>query len=154
MSSRQRGTAMVELAILMPLLVIMVFGVVELGRALYQQQVVTKVATTAARYMSRSYGVVDAACATTGEWATRLAEARTLAVTGGDGAPVVANLKTGDIAVSVIARTLPAPSSPECVVRVDLQTPFNGVFGDTLIPLTDIGRVKLNARVEEVYIGE
>jgi len=49
---RQRGIAAVELAIVLPLLLAIVFGVTELGRAMYQYDALTKAARAAARYLS------------------------------------------------------------------------------------------------------
>jgi len=55
---RQQGTAMVEFALILPMLLILIFTVTELGRAFYQYNVLTKSVREAARYLSvRAAGV-------------------------------------------------------------------------------------------------
>ena len=55
---RQQGTAMVEFALMLPMLLILIFTVTELGRAFYQYNVLTKSVREAARYLSvRAAGV-------------------------------------------------------------------------------------------------
>jgi Flp pilus assembly protein TadG len=54
---RQRGVAAVEFAIVLTLLVTIVFGITEFGRAMYQYDTLTKSARAAARYLA----VYDAA---------------------------------------------------------------------------------------------
>jgi len=55
---RQQGTAMVEFALILPMLLILIFTVTELGRAFYQYNVLAKSVREAARYLSvRSPGV-------------------------------------------------------------------------------------------------
>lgn len=55
---RQQGTAMVEFALVLPMLLILIFTVTELGRAFYQYNVLAKSVREAARYLSvRSPGV-------------------------------------------------------------------------------------------------
>ena len=55
---RQQGTAMVEFALILPMLLILTFTVTELGRAFYQYNVLAKSVREAARYLSvRSPGV-------------------------------------------------------------------------------------------------
>jgi hypothetical protein len=49
---RQRGTAIVEFALILPLLLVLTFTVTELGRAFYQYNVLTKSVREAARYLS------------------------------------------------------------------------------------------------------
>lgn len=51
-SSKQQGVAAIEFAILLIPMVIMAFGVTELGRALYQYNTLAKAARDAARYLS------------------------------------------------------------------------------------------------------
>ncbi|NEX61045.1 TadE/TadG family type IV pilus assembly protein [Noviherbaspirillum galbum] len=52
MTSRQNGVALVEFALILPLLLILTFIVTEFGRALYQYNTITKSVRDAARYLS------------------------------------------------------------------------------------------------------
>jgi len=55
---RQQGTAMVEFALVLPILLILTFTVTEFGRAFYQYNVLAKSVREAARYLSvRTAGV-------------------------------------------------------------------------------------------------
>lgn len=56
----QRGVAAVELGLVLMLLMIIVFGITELARALYQYDALTKSARAAARYLA-VYDASDAA---------------------------------------------------------------------------------------------
>ena len=61
---RQRGSAVVELAIVLPLLLLIFLGTAEFGRALFQYNTLTKTVRDGARYISQnslngSTGVVD-----------------------------------------------------------------------------------------------
>lgn len=88
---KQRGVAAVELGILMVILVPLLFGITEFGRAIYQFNALTKSTRDAARFLS-AQGAGDA---------NDLATARNLAVYGqlGTGTPLVPNLNTGMVVV-------------------------------------------------------
>ena len=61
----QRGVVAVELAILVVPLVLIMFGMLELGRALYQYETLVKAARSAARYISvqaAGIGIPQAKC--------------------------------------------------------------------------------------------
>lgn len=76
--ARQRGVAAVELGFVLIVLVFLVFGITEIGRAVYQYEALTKSARAAARYLGTRmatgadvqlaarclavYGVASAAC--------------------------------------------------------------------------------------------
>lgn len=64
MKNRQRGVAMVELAIVLPLLLAICFGITEFGRAIYTYNTLAKSARDAARYLSTQ------AAADTAAWTT------------------------------------------------------------------------------------
>lgn len=51
-AGRQRGVAAVELAFVMMLLIVIVFGITELARAMYQYDALAKSARAAARYLA------------------------------------------------------------------------------------------------------
>lgn len=52
MKSRQRGVALIELALSIPLLLLLTFMTTEFGRAIYQYNVLTKSVRDAVRYLS------------------------------------------------------------------------------------------------------
>lgn len=60
LKDRQRGVAAVEFGILLFVLVLLVFGITEFGRAIYQYNTLVKATRDAARYLS-SKGAGDAA---------------------------------------------------------------------------------------------
>jgi urea transporter len=52
MKSRQSGVALIEFALILPMLLILTFITTEFGRALYQYNTITKSVRDAARYLS------------------------------------------------------------------------------------------------------
>jgi Flp pilus assembly protein TadG len=91
-SARQRGSAVVELAIVISVMVALAFGVTELGRAIYQYNSLVKATRDAARYLS-GQGPGDPADVT---------KAQCLAVYGNagcTGSPLVPNLTTAMVSV-------------------------------------------------------
>ncbi len=89
---KQRGSALAELALSMGLLVALVFGITEFGRAIYQYDTIAKAARDAARYLStQSPGN-----------ATAIGDATCLAVYGNPsctGNPLVPGLATGMVGI-------------------------------------------------------
>jgi Flp pilus assembly protein TadG len=89
---KQRGIAAIELGILMLILVPLLFGITEFGRAIYQYNALTKSTRDAARFLS-SQGPGDANDLTT---------ARNLVVygrTASSDAPIVPNLTAAMVSV-------------------------------------------------------
>jgi hypothetical protein len=81
----QRGAAIIEFALILPLLLLLTFTVTEFGRALYQYNTITKSVRDAARYLSVQTPN------------THLTEARNLIVfgnTAGTGTPLALGLTT------------------------------------------------------------
>jgi Flp pilus assembly protein TadG len=91
----KRGTAAVELAIVLPFLMIMLFGLIEIGRALYHYHAVTKSVRDATRYLTR----VGMTCAAAGngplanylDSATDETTAKNLVLSGHTSTPVAAS---------------------------------------------------------------
>src|SRR5262245_30743654 len=65
MKKNQRGQAMVELAVCLPLIVLLLLGVVEVSYALLDQHVVTKLSREGSNLISRDASLADAAVAMT-----------------------------------------------------------------------------------------
>lgn len=88
MKTRQRGAAMVELAMILPVLLLLSFITTEIGRAVYQYNTITKSVRDAVRYLSVQ---------TPG---TGLTEARNLVVygnTAGAGEPLAPGLELSQV---------------------------------------------------------
>ena len=156
----QRGTAMVELAVITPLLVMLLFGFIEIGRALIQTNSLTKAVTTGARYLAREPGAVNDPphCTQGSNWATASAQARLMVAydEGGTGdliLPILPGLDAGG-AVTTATRADVAGTLIVCVVRVTAQTQFAAIFGDSIVPFLNLGPIQINAVAEERYIGE
>jgi hypothetical protein len=88
------GAALVEGAIVLPIVIVLVGGVYEFGYFLYQQQLVTSGVRSAARYLALTPDPTDA---------TIQSDARNLAVAGsiGGGPPRLANWSPSDISIAV-----------------------------------------------------
>ncbi|MDB5854718.1 MAG: pilus assembly protein TadE [Herminiimonas sp.] len=88
MRARQSGVALIELALILPMLLIMTFITTEFGRALYQYNTLTKSVRDAARYLS------------TQSPGTKIVEARNLVVYGntlGTGTPLARGLTVANV---------------------------------------------------------
>ena len=92
MKSKQRGVATLELALVLPLLLAICFGITEFGRAIFTYDTLAKSARSAARYLStQSAGNANA-------WAV----ADNLVVYGnpaGTGSPLVPGLAVSNVTV-------------------------------------------------------
>ena len=152
----QHGAAMVEFAIMLPLIVVLVFGITELGRAIYQQNTLSKAVASGARYMSRSAESVQSDCTQGTNWGASVSNAANLVAFGrqsGTGTALLPDLDASDVSFTLEQRTV-AGSGPACVILATASVPFRAVFGDTLVPFLDLDPVTLNATVEERYHGE
>lgn len=92
--SADRGAALVECALILPVFLALVGGVYEFGFYLYQEQLITSGVRDAARYLS----LIADPTSSTGQM-----EAKNLAVTGSvdGGAPRVAGWSPSDISIEV-----------------------------------------------------
>ena len=156
---------MVEFAIVLPLLVMLLFGITELGRALYQQNTLYKSVSSGARYLARVNGVLtvndEGGCTSVGAWpdTTSLSAAENLIVygnTSGDGAPLLPNLDDSNaVTIAVESRSLIKTDKTvlTCVITVDAEAAFAGFFGEIVIPFTSIETFVIRAETEERYIG-
>jgi Flp pilus assembly protein TadG len=121
--NRQKGVALVEFALVLPLLLILTFITTEYGRALYQYNTITKSVRDAARYLSIQSPN------------THVAEAKNLAVYGnlaGAGTPLAIGLDTGQVQIAWPAPTGAAPVINTVTIRVSGYTfspMFTNAFG-------------------------
>jgi hypothetical protein len=155
--NKHRGAALVELAIVLPVLLMMIFGITELGRALYQLNTLSKSTDAGVRYLSRVWGALNDDCQPTGLWAGGVAGASNYVVFGnaaGQGRPLLPGLGTDGITITAEYGEVPGSEGPACIVRIQASTPFQGVFGENVIPFTRVGTIDLTTQREARYIGE
>ena len=115
---RQRGVAIVEFALILPLLLIMTFVTTEFGRAVYQYNTLAKSVRDAARYLSAQSPN------------THITEARNLAVygnTAGTGTPLALGLTTSHVATPVWATAGTDPVIGVVTVQITGYT-FNSLM--------------------------
>ena len=123
---RQRGAALIELALIMPLLLLLTFITTEFGRAMYEYNTLTKSTRDAVRYLSVQ---------TPG---TKIAEARNLLVFGnnaGEGAPLARGLSLANVPAGSCCTWQAAGADPiinTVTVRISgytFHSLFPSVFG-------------------------
>jgi hypothetical protein len=123
--SRQRGVAIVEFALILPLLLLLTMTVTEFGRALYQYDILAKSVRDAARYLSVQ---------TPG---THTAEARNLVVygnTAGTGTPLALDLTLANVPVPTWQTAGTGPFINTVTIRISgytFRSLFTSVFGIT-----------------------
>lgn len=150
---------MVELAIILPLLLVIFLGIAELGRALLFQHRLTSAVEAGARFAARATGAVDTedCSAAGGAWTTAETSSKQMVTFGqltGGTDPVVPGLSVDDVVVSPVLRTVTGIDDPVCVIRVFASVQYQGIFGTQFIPLLDISQPMLGATSEERYVGE
>ena len=126
---KQKGVALVEFALIVPLLVILIFLTTEFGRAYYQYNTITKGVREAARYLSvRAQGV-------------GVANAKNIIIYGnpaGTGSPLLASLTLSNVPDPVWSSTGSYPVLNTVTVSVTGFTfvPLGGnVFGMNFSPI-------------------
>mgnify|MGYP000190056959 CR=1 FL=1 len=158
---RRQGAVLIEFALVVMMLVVLVFGITELGRALYQWNTLTKAAEVGARYLTRSYGGLDPlTCSPRTGWDARVDEAENLVVYGApipsDGAiPRLPGLTTDMVEIEEPEQVSISSGGgviQACVIKIAVtEVPFDSVVISDLLGFANI---KLSAYAEERYIGE
>ena len=171
---RNRGAVMVEFAIITPILILLVFGITEIGRALYQQNILTHQVQAAARYMARAQGILDEACTQQTTWSSAETAAKNIVVFSSQdtgATPAIPNLETDNVTVTQEVRSIYVADLDEtitaCAISVHAEAIFAGIFGAGLtvpvVPFLGSGTesgwggfssLTLNADAQERYIGE
>ena len=122
--NRQTGIATVEFAIVPPLLLVLLLGVTEIGRAMIRYNALTKAAQEGARYAAAyallgSTGVVDV----TPQLLTEVRNVVVFGNTAGGGRPVLGGLQTAQVNVVDLGGDQ---------VRVDVSYPYQPLIGPVL----------------------
>lgn len=156
---------MVELAIMLPLLLLLLFGITELGRALYQQNMLTQAVELGGRYLARIEGAVtddgSGGCIKSADWSDYESTVENLIKCGGDQSagcaePILPNIKVDYVDVcgpNVTHESCTSPSA--CLITVKATADFNSIFGGDLVavPGFRVEGVTLNAATQQRYIG-
>ncbi|MEA3411729.1 MAG: TadE family protein [Pseudomonadota bacterium] len=141
--ARQRGLAMVEMAITLPLLLFLLVGTTELGRAFYQYTALTKAVRDGARYAAEAVvdntGKIDLALATeNGSSITQNVQSLVVyGTTAGGAPPLLPGLVPGNVVLSAVDAVH---------VRVVANYTFQSMFGGT-IPSFGVGGGDLQSPV-------
>ena len=153
-SRGEQGAAAVEMALVLPLLVILGLGVVELGRTIWQYQVVTKGVRDGVRYLTR----VPITCAGgVGTFNNSndpiVAENLVKSGTRTPSTPILPQYADADFNIGVTCADLPAddPDLGEVrLVRMTIVFPFDEWFAGFL-GLSDL---TFNITHEQIHVGE
>ena len=152
----RRGGAAAELVLTLPILLLVLFGIIEFGRLWHDYQIVNKGVRDAGRYLSR----IDIDCPGAAYTATDIGIARNLAMTGSpNGGPSLVYYWTDPTSVAVAVNCAGvgayagayagAAGIPQ--VTVTATVPFNFAF---LRPFLQRANLTMSARHNEVVIGE
>jgi len=141
--ARQRGTAMAEFVIGAPLLMLLLYCVVELGRAFVQFSLLADAARDADRYLASnalqgSTGVVNISGSVS-------SGARNLAVYGnaaGSGTPLLPGLSVSQVTVA---------SDASNDVSISVAYPYQSLFGGTIPKFFTSGSISTSAMTLNVY---
>lgn len=169
------GSVMVEFAGALVLLLLLVFGITEIGRAIYQLNTLTKSVEAGARYMSRAIGIVtfnpeagapEEQCQVdTDKWNSASEHATNIILYGTEVSGSMSRLPEMSVtSISVTSHVDSALShGGACVIKVSAQALFQSIFSGEQRELPLYGQeVKvgtpqgliLKANAEERYIGE
>lgn len=155
----ERGAALVEFTLVLPLLLVLGAGLSEFGLMLHQQQVITKSVRDAARYAARE-PVVNRICPISGqaEWAGIVADAQNIALSGNlTGSPLLIST-WNNISMVTVSETNPPSTgflSP-CgggtfpVITVTASVPYTGVGFLSFLGLSSFN---LTAAHAEMWTG-
>ena len=100
----RKGGPVVELALILPVLLILLLGMFEFAFLLYQKQLITKGVQDAARFAARNTSLIEnGTCPpSSGGWAQTVVEAQQIATRGTTGgSTMLSNFDTGAVNVSV-----------------------------------------------------
>ena len=137
--NKQYGLAMVEMVVVTPLLLFLMFSVAELGRAFYQYNTLTKSVLDGARYLSMgaklgTTGVIDLTV-NGGEIINKTKNVVIYGNQAGVGDPVIEDLTVDSITVTAL---------DAMHIQVSVSYPYQSMFGGT-IPSFGMGTGEINS---------
>lgn len=123
---RREGTASVEFVLLLPLLALMLFGTIDLGRMFFDYHAASKSVRDAARYLSRSDPAdlgVDCATDSLDQTSTAITEAKNLVLTGKIDSP-----SAGDYLLGYWTNPNTIVIALECATNDGVTNDFQGFY--------------------------
>ena len=141
-----RGVAALELALFLPLLMLLVGGLFEVGRVLYQAQTLDKAIRAGAVYAAQVPEPFSAATRTAVENLVKTGNA------AGDGAYLVSGFSDPAAKVEIAALSYDVGGTPIPVVRVTAEVPFDPLFPG-ISGMFDASAFKFRLSHEQAYIG-
>lgn len=159
-ASDESGGPLAELALALPLLLVLVFGTLEYANVLYQQQIITKGVQEAARFAARSPAInATVACPpANGGWTSASSAAANVAATGSPagGDPILSNFLAADVVVTVecpaaaglISSNPDSGSIPVVFVRAEIDARSVGFMS-----LLGVSSLRLSAEHREMGVG-
>lgn len=156
----ERGGPLAEFALVLPFLLILVFGTMEFANLLYQQHIITKGAQEAARFAARSPALVTStSCSPTGSaWTSVTAAAANIAATGrsSGGVQIIPNFSAADVVITVecpsstglISSNPDSGAIPVVLATISIDYRSLGFLG--LLNLSDFS---LSAQHREMGVG-
>lgn len=151
---RENGTALVEMTLVMPVLLLLLGGFTEFGRMLYMHQVVETAARTTARYLARAPSIdqdPSDGCADSGSGVAHAA--RNIAIYGnasGTGTPRLSHWPSEGLGTICITGPVAGPVAGTEIVRAVVRLPYNDVG---LLGVIGLTAPDLTATHEERYSG-
>ena len=130
---KQRGVAAVEMAIILPVILLLMLAVAELGRGFYQYDALSKAVRDGTRYLATNARLPTGVVSISSSVATA---AKNLVVYGNEtatGSPILPNLAAQDITATVINAD-----------SVSIQANYNYVPMFASIPTFTSGNITLN----------
>ena len=145
---------MVEFAIILPLLLLMLYGITEIGRAIYQQNSLYKGLMAGSRHLARAEEIIlldpsDNSC-TKVEPGYSAIELKTIDLIALNMAEFP-GFSTDDIEIEIPSAAMVIDDIAGCKIIIQVNSQFDALF----IPLGggDLGSFNIHADIEERYIG-
>jgi Flp pilus assembly protein TadG len=129
---RERGAAAVEFALLLPVLLLIVGGIVDFGRFFYTQNITVNASREGARMLALGYPV-DGATAADASASKRVQQAMI-----GFGATAYTTVYTSSTGATITGNTLGCPASPLATDHVSVKVSVNSFGFLVLGPISSL----------------